>query len=126
MANYGITQSMQFRTAIGALIAGGMFFAGPAGIALAAPGGGNSGDNGNHGQGNSGHGNGGANSGGGNTGGGNTGGGGSGSPGNPGNPGVPADPGGGALGQVLSGTLLWCAPAANVQAACPADPAAAG
>jgi len=108
MAKHQAPHLLRVRAVIGALIAGGMLFVGPAGIALAAPGG-SEGNNGNHGQGNNGkgQGNGGGGSGNdgggsgndgggsGNAGGGGNGGGGSGSPGSPGNPGGgPVEPGG--------------------------------
>jgi hypothetical protein len=80
MARHERPHSTRVRAAIGALIAGGMLFAGPAGIAFAAPGG-SQGNNGNHGQGNNGNGNGNNGNGGGT--------------GNGGNPGGPGDPGSG-------------------------------
>ena len=72
MVTHETPRSRRLYSAFGALIAGVVLFAGPAGVAVAAPGGsqGNNGGNGNHGQGNNGQGNGGGNTGGG---GGNTG-----------------------------------------------------
>jgi hypothetical protein len=90
MAKHETPHSIRVRAAIGALIAGGILFAGPAGIAFAAPGG-SQGNNGNHGQGNNGNGNNGGGTGNG------------GNPGGPGDPGSgPGDVGAGTPAQVLS------------------------
>lgn len=110
------------RAAVGALLAGGMLFAGPAAIGFAAPGT-NSGDNGNHGGGNNGQGNGntgqgngpgGKNSGGsGNPGGGNTGGG----SGNPGG----GNTGGGSGSFSGTSNFLICGLDDVVATSCPED-----
>jgi hypothetical protein len=111
MVKHERPHSMRVRAAIGALIAGGMLFAGPAGIAFAAPGG-SQGNNGNHGQGNNGNGNNGG------------GGGGTGNGGNPGGPGDPGSDGGAVTPSQALSDGGSCVPAFDVPRPC--SPSASG
>jgi hypothetical protein len=117
MAMRQTTMSARVRVAVGALLAGGLFIAGPTGAVYAAPGS-NNGDNGNHGAGNSGQGRGNSGNGNGPDGGGS--GGGTANPGNPAGPGTPAVPG--AVSRVSgTGGAVVCTALKTVAGLCPAD-----